>query len=240
MRKNPILDETLDLSKVVQRYFVFEGILCCGKSTQLALAKDYLEKKNYKVACFEEASELIRPIFRQLKVRDDWIEGHLFCADTLYQNELIKRESLDTMILEERSFLSSFVYQRSDQLPEGILLNWHNLDVHMDDLLPKLASETFRMPDCVIILDVQVSTALERMQKSSHQVEKWDDEESLSIARKKYESVTRRGDLTFPIYLIKEDTIENTWKQVRDIIDEIIKNPLKRLRFFGSFGKRIY
>lgn len=240
MIKNKLLElSEEELKKVKQRYIVFEGILCCGKTTQLFKTGEYLKTLGCKIACFEEAGELIRPVFRQLKFRDDWVDGHLFAADTLYQNELIKRQDLDTIILEERSFLSTFVYQKN--LGKGIILNWHNMNNYFDDLTERIVSETFRMPEAAIILDVEIEEAFTRAKKSSHKIEKWDTPENLFQARKRYKDLVAHNSFTFPICFIEMADIETTWtKKVKPIIDSLLNTPLKPVKFFQSSGKLIY
>lgn len=238
MLKTIYAREDVDLAKIKQRYFAFEGILCSGKTTQLKKAKEYLTKKGLAVACFEEASEVIRQVFRQLETRNDWIDGHLFCSDSLYQNELIKQQSLDTMILEERCFISSLVYQK--RLGKGRILRWHNMEMYFDDLNPKIVSQTLRMPETLFILDVSVSEAFKRAKDSSHRIEKWDTPENLATAREGYAQLMKEDELVFPVYLIKELGIEETWAKIVQVIDKVVKEPLKPVKLIKSLGKRYY
>lgn len=207
-------------------YVVFEGILCSGKTTQLQMTRHYLIGKELNVACFEEAGEKTRVLFRQLSIPDDWVEGHLFVADTLIQNRLIQEVKPNTVILAERSFLSTLVYQAS--LGDGRIYEWHNIHIDFDriSVQPILMSESFRMPDAIIILDVSAKTALERARNSPvpHTIEKWEnDPEKLEQARQRYLdlAVEKRDEFMFPIHIIKQQSIENTWNEVREIINEL-------------------
>ena len=221
---------TLDLNNVKRWYFSFEGGLCSGKTTMLKKTKEYLESKNLKVATFENADEDCRKMFRKREKTNDWIDGHLFCADTLDINERIKDLELDIYVLEERSFLSTLIYQKT--LPVGIIYNWHRIDLnsYYDSFNFIATSEYFLFPDVVFVLDVSPAESYKRAKNdpNEHKIEKWDSEKDLENIRIRYKDLFNANPFLFDLHFIDEMPLENTWNRIKEFIDfYITKNYAK-------------
>ena len=212
----------INLNELKQWYFVFEGLLCSGKSIMKKKAEAYLKNKEYKVATFENADENIREVFRKTKYTNDFIDAHLFTADTLMINEEIQHTPLDTMILEERSFLSTIAYQ--DKLGLGTILQWHRIDLneYYGDFV--CTSSYYRFPDVVFILDVGAEEAVRRAKADpNHKIEKYDTIENLERVRKNYKTISKDPTYLFYIHFIEQQPLEDTWLNIKEIMEKHLK-----------------
>lgn len=131
-------------------YIVFEGIDGAGKSTQVQLLKEFLEDNGLKVETIVEPTDSeVGKLIRELLKRDDASSaemqktlGLLFAADRmLFMDNLKKSEN--TIILSDRSFISSLAYQKP--------LNWI-----------KEINKYVKKPDLVLLLDLDINNSAKR------------------------------------------------------------------------------
>lgn len=150
-------------------YIVFEGIDGAGKSTQIGLLKDWLEKNGFNVECMveptdSEVGKLIRKILQRTDATSDRIQktlGLLFAADRMLIMDKLNDES--KVILSDRSFISSLAYQEpADWIKQ----------------INKYAKE----PDLVLLLDVDVKTSVNRCSKE----DEFENEEFLNDVKANY------------------------------------------------------
>ena len=150
-------------------YIVFEGIDGAGKSTQVGLLKDWLEKNGFNVETVVEPTDyevgkLIRKILQKSDATTDRIQktlGLLFAADRMLIMDKLNDES--KVILSDRSFISSLAYQEpADWIKE----------------INKYAKE----PDLVLLLDVDVKTSVNRCSKE----DEFENEEFLNGVKANY------------------------------------------------------
>ncbi len=150
-------------------YIVFEGIDGAGKSTQIGLLKDWLEKNGFNVECVveptdSEVGKLIRKILQRTDATSDRIQktlGLLFAADRMLIMDKLNDES--KVILSDRSFISSLAYQEpADWIKQ----------------INKYAKE----PDLVLLLDVDVKTSVNRCSKE----DEFENEEFLNDVKANY------------------------------------------------------
>ena len=101
-------------------YIVLEGIDGAGKSTQIKLLKEWLENNGLKVETVVEPTDFeVGKLIRELLTRSDATSdtmqktlGLLFAADRLIlMDKIEKLESENTVVISDRSFYSSLVYQ---------------------------------------------------------------------------------------------------------------------------------
>lgn len=220
------LEETIENKSLKKRYIAFEGIRGSGKSALLLKTKEWLESLNNQVYTMEEPSKKIHEITKTYGI-DDKIDALLFVADRLIQQKYLKKLPKDTIILAERCFLSTFVYQSSELI--GTLYTLHDIDYgavdeNSDDWDGEkivLASDTFMFPDLVILLDVPVSVGMDR--KTSN-LNKWETTKFLKKVKKKFQQMPTDKKYPFEIYLIDSNReINETFKDVQNKISEVLK-----------------
>lgn len=103
------------------KLIVFEGMDCCGKSTQLKIANKYLVRKGFKVYCTREpGGTMLGEAIRRLLKDNNMIisketERFMFATARQEHNVLIKK-MLDEgyIVLSDRHYLTSYVYQGTD------------------------------------------------------------------------------------------------------------------------------
>jgi dTMP kinase len=101
------------------KLIVFEGLECCGKTTQIKKLKEYLESKNKKVIVVREpgqttAGQQIREILIQTDYELDPVTQMLLfnaCRSDIYKNIIKKELELGTYIIQDRCWWSTIGYQ---------------------------------------------------------------------------------------------------------------------------------
>ena len=133
-------------------YIVLEGIDGAGKSTQIKLLKEWLENNGLKVETVVEPTDFeVGKLIRELLTRSDATSdtmqktlGLLFAADRLIlMDKIEKLESENTVVISDRSFYSSLVYQKPQE--------WI-----------KELNKYAKIPDLVLLLDLDVKKSVER------------------------------------------------------------------------------
>lgn len=133
-------------------YICLEGIDGSGKSTQILLLEKWLKEYGCDVKrVFEPTDSPVGKLIREM-LRDPGATGDnfqkalalLFAADRMIlMDEIAAAEESGRVILSDRSFYSSIVYQHEPQ--------WlYKVNKHV------------KRPDIVILLDIDVNTALKR------------------------------------------------------------------------------
>ena len=130
-------------------YIVFEGIDGAGKTTQIQMLAEWLEANGFRVETLREPTDskvgvLIREILQQPDAQTEEVQrilGLLFAADRLFIMDRLEDES--KIIISDRSFLSSLVYQD---------------DADWIEVLNRYA----KRPDLLILLDLDAKTSVAR------------------------------------------------------------------------------
>ena len=133
-------------------YFCLEGIDGSGKSTQILFLEKWLEEYGCKVKrIFEPTNSPVGKLIRKM-LKDPEATGEnfqktlalLFAADRMILMDKIEAaEKLGRIVISDRSFYSSIAYQNE---PEWL----YEINKHV------------KRPDVVILLDIDIKTALER------------------------------------------------------------------------------
>lgn len=150
-------------------YIVFEGIDGAGKTTQIQMLAEWLEANGFRVETLREPTDskvgvLIREILQQPDAQTEEVQrilGLLFAADRLFIMDRLEDES--KIIISDRSFLSSLVYQD---------------DAEWIEILNRYA----KRPDLLILLDLDARTSVARTSGE----DTFENEELLTEVRKKY------------------------------------------------------
>lgn len=150
-------------------YIVFEGIDGAGKTTQIQMLAEWLEANGFRVETLREPTDskvgvLIREILQQPDAQTEEVQrilGLLFAADRLFIMDKLEDES--KIIISDRSFLSSLVYQD---------------DAEWIEVLNRYA----KRPDLLILLDLDARTSVARTSGE----DTFENEELLTEVRQKY------------------------------------------------------
>ena len=161
-------------------YIVLEGIDGAGKSTQIKLLKEWLENNGLKVETVVEPTDFeVGKLIRELLTRSDATSdtmqktlGLLFAADRLILMDKIEKfESENTVVISDRSFYSSLVYQKPQE--------WI-----------KELNKYAKIPDLVLLLDLDVKKSVERCDGT----DEFENEEFLTGVKQNYLDLAKSND----------------------------------------------
>ncbi len=149
-------------------FITFEGADGCGKTTQIKLLKEYLEKSGYKVVLTREPGakglgEKIREILLNYDgVVSDRCESFLFLADRAQNIDIIVNPAVQEgkIVLCDRHIDSTVAYQGYGR----------GLDLERINKLNQLAIDG-RMPDLTVVFDIDVETSMKRVGKEKDRME---------------------------------------------------------------------
>ena len=149
-------------------FITFEGADGCGKTTQLNLLKDYLEKKNFKVKTTREpgAAGLGEKIREILLNYDGEVafqcESFLFLADRAQHIETIVNPAVENgeIVLCDRHTDSTVAYQGYGR----------GLDIEQINMLNNIATGG-RKPDLTLVFDVDIQTSMQRVGSEKDRME---------------------------------------------------------------------
>ena len=186
-----------------------EGIDGCGKSTQSKLLREKLEEKGEKVIILKEPTK--RPYGQKLwdvlhgkrkATNEEILE--LFVLDRIQHVEEKIQPALDdgTVVLMDRYYYSSMAYQVAGGIDVEEIREKHAF-------APK--------PDVVLIFDLPVSVALERV-KGHSDADEFEKEEHLEKVREAYldlgnDPLVRIVDATGT----PEEIFEDVWRLVSEV-----------------------
>lgn len=193
-------------------YFILESIDGGGKSTQVKNIEEYLKNEGYKVKAWNEPylPEVHRLLdyLKLLKERDPKyfyeIKDDTFAMIFTIDRNL-KRKDLEQWLIDEyhvvadRSWLTTMNYQ----IDSGF------------EFLDRLAQNVVE-PDCVIYLDIDVDTAIERLQKrDGDKRDHFESRDNLIKASENYKKILKRYD--FPVYVIDAN------RSVQEVFEDCLK-----------------
>ncbi len=153
-------------------YICLEGIDGSGKSTQIKLLEKWITDIGYKPLKVSEPTDsevgiLIRKMLKSQNASELIFQrtlALLFAADRMTLMEKIeKAESEGKIVISDRCFYSSIVYQN-------------------DDLWISQLNKHVKIPDLTILLDLEIDIALERCERKDH----FENKVFLERIRKKY------------------------------------------------------
>jgi dTMP kinase len=164
-------------------FIAFEGIDGSGKSTQVKLLTEKLEKAGLKVYTTFEPTDspmgkIIRDMFNHRMEADHRTIAALFVADRLDHllnktNGILKKLDEGYTVITDRYYLSSFAYQS-----QFVDLNWV---IQANSL-----SANLRKPDLNIYIDILPELSMERLNKGRSSIELYETLENLQNVRSRY------------------------------------------------------
>nr|WP_319374326.1 dTMP kinase [uncultured Methanobacterium sp.] len=161
-------------------YICLEGIDGSGKSTQLERLGKWLEDCGLSVTRIREPTDspvgrLIRKMLQDPGAQDEGFQrtlALLFAADrTLLMDTICKEEEKNRIVISDRSFYSSLAYQNGEDWIAQI--NQHALE-----------------PDLVILLDLEIETALTRCEGT----DSFEEADFLESVRQRYLKLAQQHD----------------------------------------------
>lgn len=170
-------------------FIALEGIDGSGKSTQVKLLKENLEKAGHKVYTTCEPTDgpigaMIRNIFVQKLDTDHRIIAGLFVADRLDHilnktNGLLKKLEEGYTVITDRYYLSSYAYQGAH-----MSLDWV--------IAANAQSPELLRPDLNIYIDISPEVSMGRIAKGREATELFETHENLQLVYDTYTEVIER------------------------------------------------
>lgn len=171
------------------KFYVFEGIDGCGKTTQAVLLKDKLERTGHKTVITKEPTDrpiglLIRKIMSGKTVVDSRAIVHLFAADridhiTAPETGILALLESGTDVIADRYVYSSYAYQSIDSDPNTVSE-------------ANRTAEQLLVPDAVIYIDIPPEAAMERIETARENTEIYENIQRLTKVRDNYLNVFQR------------------------------------------------
>ncbi|HLC36491.1 MAG TPA: dTMP kinase [archaeon] len=162
------------------KYIVFEGISGAGKGTHLKLLSEYLEKNNKEFIAVKEPTEKLYSLIKEKwsKRRIPLENALLFAADRVSLVEETIKPSLKEgkIVLSDRSFISSLVYQSMEGLELAFLQE-------INSFVPE--------PDLILIFLTSSEEALRRIDKRSEK-SSFENKEEIEKLIKKFKEISEK------------------------------------------------
>lgn len=199
-------------------FITFEGADGCGKTTQLNMLKDYLAEKGYSVVTTREpgAKGLGEKIREILLNYDGEVSGRcesfLFLADRAQHVDTVIKPAIKEgkIVLCDRHTDSTVAYQgygRGQDIEKIITAN-------------KIATDGL-VPDITFIFDVNIETSMGRVGKNKDRMEN-SGKDFFNRVRLGYINIADNDPKRVKV-INGNDSIENVFKKVCDIIDEYLE-----------------
>jgi len=179
-------------------FIAFEGIDGSGKSMQVQLLADSLEKAGHKVySTFEPTDSriglIIKDIFKHKMEADHRVIAGLFVADRLDHllnktNGILKKLEEGYTVITDRYYFSSYAYQGTH-----MSLDWV---IEANSLSAKLLR-----PDLNIYIDVSPDISITRIRNGRSSTELYETRENLQQVRDKYMEAFEKLKLEEAIFI---------------------------------------
>ena len=200
------------------KFITLEGVECAGKSTQTLLMRDYLKDKyNIEAIITREPggspdSEQIRDLLSSKKW-DSWSELLLLMAGRRQHiiSTILPALNAGTWVICDRFFDSSIVYQGLNIAPEKIKWLYNNIS---NDLIP----------DITIVIDIETKNITTRLKQRSGVKHHYYDEMDHGFHQKikdGFLSLAKAEPQRIKV-VNGNDSIENTFSQISELLDESI------------------
>jgi dTMP kinase len=164
-------------------FIAFEGIDGSGKSFQVQLLAESLEKAGHKVySTFEPTDSrigsIIKDIFKHKMEADHRVIAGLYVADRLDHllnktNGILKKLEEGYTVITDRYYFSSYAYQGTHMSQDWVI------DAN------SLSAQLLR-PDLNIYIDILPDIAITRINKGRSSMELYETKENLQQVREKY------------------------------------------------------
>jgi dTMP kinase len=198
-------------------YIVIEGIDGSGKTTVSRMLSDKLSIHKKKTILVREPWTLeIKKLLSQNPEVNPVVEAYLFAADRLllHANIIAKKLKENYIVIGDRSYIASLVYQVIRGADENIVWSLNSFAIR---------------PDLVFLLDIDPDIAWERINnKAKKQLMHLEQRRYLESLRERYLKLSRSPNLPKTITI-------NANKPVNMVVDEIY---MKLDEIFGIQGEK--
>lgn len=192
-------------------FITFEGADGCGKTTQLNLLKEYLEKNGYNVLVTREpGGKGLGEKFREILLNYDGVvsercESFLFLADRAQNIDTIVKPAINVgkIVLCDRHIDSSVAYQGYGR----------GLDIEEIKQLNTLATGGL-LPDLTLVFDIDIETSMKRVGKEKDRMES---------AGNEFFNRVRNGYLELAKHEPKRIKVVNSTGSIEEIHEQVIK-----------------
>lgn len=192
-------------------FITFEGADGCGKTTQLNLLKEYLEKNGYDVLVTREpGGKGLGEKFREILLNYDGVvsercESFLFLADRAQNIDTIVKPAINVgkIVLCDRHIDSSVAYQGYGR----------GLDIEEIKQLNTLATGGL-LPDLTLVFDIDIETSMKRVGKEKDRMES---------AGNEFFNRVRNGYLELAKHEPKRIKVVNSTASIEEIHEQVIK-----------------
>lgn len=192
-------------------FITFEGADGCGKTTQLNLLKEYLEKNGYNVLVTREpGGKGLGEKFREILLNYDGVvsercESFLFLADRAQNIDTIVKPAIESgkIVLCDRHIDSSVAYQGYGR----------GLDIEEIKQLNTLATGGL-LPDLTLVFDIDIETSMKRVGKEKDRMES---------AGNEFFNRVRNGYLELAKHEPKRIKVVNSTGSIEEIHEQVIK-----------------
>lgn len=197
-------------------FITFEGQDGCGKTTQINLLVDYLQKKGYEVILTREpGSKGLGEKIRALLLNYDGevspvCESFLFLADRAQNVDVIVKKNVEAgkIVISDRHTDSSVAYQGYGR----------QLDVDRINMLNNIATSGLK-PDLTFVFDIDVETSMARVGKEKDRMESA-GKEFFERVRNGYLEIAKKEPNRVKV-INSVDSIENIHSKVVDLFVEL-------------------
>lgn len=198
-------------------FITFEGADGCGKTTQLNLLRQHLENQGFEVVLTREPGgkglgEKIRDILLNYDGEvSSQAEAFLFLADRAQNIDVIVKPAVNAgkIVLCDRHIDSTIAYQGYGR----------GVDLGRLKMLNDIATKNFK-PDLTYVFDIDVATSQKRVGKNKDRMESAGVDFFEKVRKGYLELAEQEPDRVKVIGAA--DTVENIFKKVKEIFDNII------------------
>jgi len=207
--------------KKLGKFIVFEGIDGCGKSTQLKLISSYLfelDKSNHifltrePTATSKYGSEVRRLLTKSKDIKKDLEKfTSLYIKDRKFhvKNQIVPMLKQGVIVLCDRYKYSTFAYQ----LAQGADFNYL-----------KKQHKNLIKPDLVIILDISVEEAMERISRNQNSKDVFEKKNFLEKVRENYLKMKELFKEEKIVILNGQGSKEEIFKKIKMEVDKLFLN----------------
>ncbi len=184
-------------------YIAIEGISGSGKTLQARRLVDRLRREGYEALYVKEPYvKAIKEFLYKHRVDPD-VEAYLFAADRIILQTEVVLPALEEgkVVVSDRSVYSSLAFQVARGVPEEFVL---------------ALNRSIRRPDLVILLDLPVSQALERI-RDREVLTRFDERSLLERVRARYLELAKTYDFKIIDASMSPDEVaESIWRIAKE------------------------